>query len=146
MAKTALIVATSLLAVCIHAQAAKKSKEITCSPKVLYTGDRLMIKTGQPFTYLGVTPPAKKAMRTLVVYPEASAVSKHSLIDADQFSNQKKVALPVNTAEAWFDTEDGGSMQPIFSKAGSYVFEVGNNLATSNDKTSFKCIVKYVTY
>ena len=146
MTKVALIVATGLLAVCIHAEAAKKGKEITCSPKVLYPGDKLTIKTNQPFAYLGVTQPVKKATRTLVVYPETGAVAKHSMIDADQFATQKKIALPVKTAEAWFGTADGGAMQPIFPKAGSYVFEVGSSLAKSDDKTPYKCIVKYVAY
>jgi hypothetical protein len=146
MTKAALIVATGLLAVWVQAEAAKKGKEITCSPKVLYPGDKLTIKTNQPFTYLGVTQPMKKATRALLVFPETAAVTKHSIIDADQFALQKKVALPVKTAEAWFGTTDGGAMLPVFPKAGSYVFEVGSNLAKSEDKTPYKCIVKYVAY
>ncbi len=146
MTKVALMVAASLFAVCVHAEAAKKSKELTCSPRVLYTGDTLIVKTNQPFSYLGVTQPGKKSPRTLVVYPATGAGANHSMTDATEFGSKKRLALPVKTAEAWFADPSGGAMQPIFSRAGSYVIEVGNNLASNDEKTPFKCIVKYVTY
>ena len=146
MNKAALLVATSLLAVCVHANAAKKGKEITCSPKVLYPGDTLTIKTNQPFRFLGVTQPIKKAPRTLLVYPASNGTASHSVIDTDQFGQQKKIKLPVKTAEGWFATADGGAMQPVFPKAGSYIFEVGNDLAKLDDKTPYRCVVKYVLY
>ena len=146
MMKAALIIATGFLAICGQAEAAKKGKEISCAPKVLYPGDKLTIKTSQPFAYLGVTQPIKKATRILVVFPETSATIKHSVIDADQFATTKKIILPVKTAEAWFGTTEDGGMQPIFPRAGSYLFEVGSDLAKSDSKTPYKCIVKYVAY
>ena len=146
MSKAALIVATGFFVICGYAEAAKKGKEISCSPKVLYPGDKLTIKTNQPFAYLGVTQPIKKATRTLVVFPETGASSKHSVIDAEQFASNKKITLPVKTAEAWFGAADDGTMQPIFPRAGSYLFEVGSDLAKSDSKTPYKCIVKYVAY
>lgn len=146
MTKTALLAAVCLLALCVNANAAKKDRELTCSPKVLYTGDTLIVKTNQPFSYLGVTPPGKKSPRTLVVSPGNGDVAIHSMIDATEFGTKKRLALPVKTAQAWFVDPLGGAMQPIFSRAGSYVIEVGNSLANDADKTPFKCIVKYVTY
>jgi hypothetical protein len=146
MTKAALLATMILLAFCAEASAAKKEKEISCSPRVLYTGDTLIVKTNQPFSYLGVTPPGKKSPRTLLVAPVTSDVANHSVIAATEFGSKKRVALPVKTAEAWFADPSGGAMQPIFSKAGSYVIEVGNSLANADDKTPFKCIVKYVTY
>lgn len=146
MTKVALLAAVSLLALCVDASAAKKEKEISCSPRVLYTGDTLIVKTNQPFSYLGVTPPGKNSARTLVIAPVTADVGKYSVIDATEFGSKKRLALPVKTSEAWFADPNGGAMQPIFSKAGSYVIEVGNSLAKGEDKTPFKCIVKYVRY
>ena len=146
MIKVACVVAFSLLTIAVQAQAAKRGKEITCSPKVLYPGDTLTIKTNQPFRYLGVTQPIKKSPRTLLVYPITGEADKHSMIDVDQFGSQKKLTLPVGTANAWFVDANGGAMQPVFPKAGSYIFEVGNSLGNSSDKTPYRCIVKYVLY
>lgn len=146
MNNAVLLAAMSLLALCVDASAAKKGKEISCSPRVLYTGDTLIVKTNQPFAYLGVTQPGKKSPRTLVVAPVTNGVASHSMIDVTEFGSKKRLALPVKTAEAWFVDANGGAMQPIFSKAGSYVIEVGNSLVKAEDKTPFKCIVKYVIY
>lgn len=146
MTKAGFLIAASLLTVSFHADAAKKTKGIICSPKVLYPGDTLTIKIDQPFRYLGVTQPIKKAPRTLLVFPATDKTASHSVMDVDQFGQQKKIVFPVKTAQAWFATATGEAMLPVFPKAGSYVFEVGNDLAKNEDKTPYRCVIKYVLY
>lgn len=147
MRKAGYVAYATLLLVCMEVDAAKKKeKEISCLPRVLYPSDTLKIKTSLPFTYLGVLQPKKKAQNTLLISPDSANQSGTSVMSSEQFSQSRRLSLPVSTTTIASSNTSNAVNQPLFQAPGSYVFSAGNDIKAGSNAPVFKCIVKYVAY
>lgn len=112
------------------------ANEISCTPSIVYPGEKLTIKTSRAFSDLAVSLPYKINNSTIAFLTEIDP--KTAIIDSKKFMQEKGIQLNVDSATF-------NHQAPVFANSGIYKFIVSTNLETDDGTPKFSCSVQFVS-